>query len=73
MPYSSCCLAQLPPSCMPLFCCAAWGLYGLLSSIMDGPAVLLIGLLGLHVSPHFDKPWLANSTASWWNKRWGED
>ena len=49
---------------------AAWGLYGLLSSIMDGPAVLLTGLLGLQVSPHFDKPWLSNSTASWWNKRW---
>ena len=33
----------------------AWGLYALLSSIMDGPAVLLVGLLGMKLSPHFDK------------------
>lgn len=49
---------------------AAWALYGLLASIMDGPAVMLTGLLGLRLSPHFDRPWLANSAASWWNKRW---
>lgn len=50
--------------------CLTWGLYALLSSVMDGPAVLLVGLLGMKLSPHFDKPFLANSTASWWNKRW---
>lgn len=27
-------------------------------------------MLGLQLSPHFNKPWLSNSFASWWNKRW---
>lgn len=47
-----------------------FGLYGLLSSIMDGPAVLLTGLLGMELSPHFDSPWLSHSVSSFWNKRW---
>lgn len=46
------------------------GLYALLSGIMDGPGALLTGLLGMELSPHFDKPWMANSSASFWNKRW---
>lgn len=53
------------PARLPTRPPAAWGLYGLLSSIMDGPAVLLTGLLGLKLSPHFDKPWLSSSFASW--------
>ena len=42
----------------------------LLSLIMDGPAAAVIGLTGLRVSPHFDRPWKARSVASFWNKHW---
>lgn len=45
-------------------------LYGLLSAIMDGPASLVIGLTGLRVSPHFDRPWMATTVAAFWSKRW---
>ncbi|KAL4446748.1 hypothetical protein ABPG77_007992 [Micractinium sp. CCAP 211/92] len=45
-------------------------LYALLSLIMDGPASLTIGLTGLRVSPHFDRPWMATTVASFWSKRW---
>ena len=38
--------------------------------IMDGPAALLIGLTGLRVSPHFDRPWRSISVATFWSKRW---
>ncbi|KAL4425431.1 hypothetical protein ABPG75_009447 [Micractinium tetrahymenae] len=45
-------------------------LYGLLSAIMDGPAAGVIGLTGLRVSPHFDRPWRSTSVAAFWSKRW---
>ncbi|KAL4425430.1 hypothetical protein ABPG75_009446 [Micractinium tetrahymenae] len=45
-------------------------LYALLSMIMDGPASVFIGLTGLRVSPHFDRPWMATSVAAFWSKRW---
>ncbi len=38
--------------------------------IMDGPAAAVIGLIGLRVSPHFDKPWTAKSVSAFWNKHW---
>ena len=37
---------------------------------MDGPASLAIGLTGLRVSPHFDRPWMATTVAAFWSKRW---
>ena len=48
-------VAPLTLPCLPPFLFTAWGLYSLLSSVMDGPAVLLVGLLGMKLSPHFDK------------------
>ena len=45
-------------------------LYGLLSALMDGPAAVVVGLTGLRVSPHFDRPWRSTSIASFWSKRW---
>lgn len=30
----------------------------------------MVGLIGLRVSPHFDKPWTAKSVAAFWNKHW---
>ncbi|KAL4446749.1 hypothetical protein ABPG77_007993 [Micractinium sp. CCAP 211/92] len=48
----------------------ALALYSLLSAIMDGPASLVIGLTGLRVSPHFDRPWMATSVAGFWSKHW---
>lgn len=44
-------------------------LYGLLSSIMDGPGAVMSQWLGVQVSPHFDQPWLSNSVVSFWNRR----
>lgn len=34
------------------------------------PAAAVVGLIGLRVSPHFDKPWTAKSVAAFWNKHW---
>jgi hypothetical protein len=45
-------------------------LYGLLSAIMDGPGAAMSQFLGIHVSPHFNSPWLASSVGSFWNARW---
>lgn len=45
-------------------------LMALLSMIMDGPAAAVIGLIGLRVSPHFDRPWTAKSVVAFWNKHW---
>ncbi len=61
-----------PPACSWHSCCPLPGLalYALLSLIMDGPASLAIGLTGLRVSPHFDRPWMATTVASFWSKRW---
>lgn len=42
----------------------------LLSMIMDGPAAALIGLTGLRISPHFDRPWAARSVAGFWSRHW---
>ena len=49
---------------------AGMGLYFLLSAIMDGPGAAVSRCMGLRVSPHFDRPWLSTSVASFWNRRW---
>jgi len=58
------------PLPLPLLATVGMALYALLASIMDGPAALIIGLTGLRVSPHFDRPWRATTVASFWSKRW---
>lgn len=45
-------------------------LYALLSFLMDGPGAIITVLIGLKVSPHFDRPWLATSITSFWSERW---
>lgn len=49
---------------------AGLGLYSLLSCVMDGPGAALSGWAGVAVSPHFDRPWLSTSVASFWSGRW---
>lgn len=48
----------------------ALALYALLSTIMDGPGAIASSFFGIVVTPHFDKPWLSSSVATFWNKRW---
>ncbi|KAL3155611.1 hypothetical protein ABBQ38_010865 [Trebouxia sp. C0009 RCD-2024] len=37
---------------------------------MDGPASAVTSMIGLHVAPHFNKPFVAESLTSFWGKRW---
>jgi hypothetical protein len=67
------CMVQLLQYPIPGFLesfCLAMALMALLSMIMDGPAAAVVGLIGLRVSPHFDRPWTAKSVAAFWNKHW---
>jgi len=48
----------------------AFMLYWFLGVLMDGPAAFLSWGLGVSLSPHFDKPYLATSLSDFWSKRW---
>lgn len=50
--------------------CAAVALYTFLGVVMDGPASAVTSMIGLHVAPHFNKPFVAESLTSFWGKRW---
>eukprot|EP00878_Enallax_costatus_P021556 GHUV01022828.1.p1 GENE.GHUV01022828.1~~GHUV01022828.1.p1 ORF type:complete len:388 (+),score=71.64 GHUV01022828.1:501-1664(+) len=45
-------------------------LYAFITFLMDGPAALLIAVLGMRVVPPFDKPWLSTSVGDYWGRRW---
>ncbi|WIA30899.1 hypothetical protein OEZ86_000951 [Tetradesmus obliquus] len=45
-------------------------LYGFITFLMDGPAALLISVLGLKVVPPFDRPWAAANLGDFWSRRW---
>jgi D-alanyl-lipoteichoic acid acyltransferase DltB (MBOAT superfamily) len=47
---------------------AGLALYGFITFLMDGPAALLISVMGLKVVPPFDKPWLSQSLADFWSR-----
>lgn len=49
---------------------AGFELYSLLAMVMDGVSALAAPLFGMDVLPHFNSPWLATSTAQFWNTRW---
>lgn len=48
----------------------AFGMYGMLGCIMDGPASTALGLLGLGLEPHFRPPWQSESIARFWGAQW---
>ncbi|KAG1666283.1 hypothetical protein FOA52_004764 [Chlamydomonas sp. UWO 241] len=48
----------------------ALGMYCFVSLLMDGPASLVMPLLGINVIPTFDPPWLSTSLADFWGRRW---
>ncbi|GBF93871.1 hypothetical protein Rsub_06870 [Raphidocelis subcapitata] len=48
----------------------ALGLYGFISFLMNGPALLLTSLAGLEMVPSFDAPWKSASLAEFWARRW---
>ena len=43
-------------------------LYAFITFLMDGPAALLIAVLGMRVVPPFDKPWLSTSVGDYWGR-----
>jgi hypothetical protein len=48
----------------------AFGLYGFITFLMDGPAALASSALGLQLIPSFDEPWLSTSVGDFWGRRW---
>lgn len=52
------------------FYTAAFMLYWFLGVLMDGPAALIGWVTGLHISPHFDAPYLSASHSEFWSHRW---
>ncbi|KAK9837032.1 hypothetical protein WJX81_008263 [Elliptochloris bilobata] len=48
----------------------AFGLYAFLGFLMDGPASLATGLIGLQIAPHFDRPFMSSSLSDFWSRRW---
>ncbi len=48
--------------------CAAFGLVGFLGLLMDGPASIVTGLIGLKIIPTFDQPWFSSSLADFWGR-----
>ncbi|KAF5832586.1 hypothetical protein DUNSADRAFT_11486 [Dunaliella salina] len=48
----------------------AFGMVGFLGIIMDLPASLVCGALGMKIIPTFDQPWLSTSLADFWGRRW---
>jgi hypothetical protein len=50
--------------------CYALCICGFVTLLMDLPAVLLSGALGLECIPSFSEPWLSSSLASFWGARW---
>ena len=51
-------------------CTAAVSMYTFIGFIYDGLQVVLAQAIGLHVAPQFNKPYMAESLASFWGKRW---
>ena len=49
---------------------AAMMIYAYISAIMDGVGGLALRLIGLHTTPHFDKPFLSTSVRDFWSRRW---
>ena len=45
-------------------------IYAYISAIMDGVGGLALRLIGLHITPHFDKPFLSTSVKDFWGRRW---
>lgn len=48
----------------------SFGLYAVLGAIMDVASLVAAGVFGLHLAPHFDKPFLAASISEFWAQRW---
>ena len=48
----------------------SFGLYAVLGVIMDVASLVAAGVFGLHLAPHFDKPFLAASISEFWAQRW---
>jgi hypothetical protein len=48
----------------------AIAILGFVTLLMDLPAAVLSGPLGLELIPSFDEPWLSNSLADFWGRRW---
>lgn len=48
----------------------AVGLYLFIAVIMSCVGVVTVGLLGLAVAPHFDRPFLSSSLTDYWSRRW---
>ena len=48
----------------------AFAIYSFLGFLMDGPAALVLGYLGVKIIPTFDQPWLSSSLSDFWGRRW---
>ncbi|GIM03726.1 hypothetical protein Vretimale_8387 [Volvox reticuliferus] len=48
----------------------AFTIYSMSGIIMDGPAAIVVELLGLPVLPTFDQPWMSASLGEFWARRW---
>lgn len=47
-----------------------WAIYCFLGLLMDGPAALVLSLIGVLILPTFDQPWLSTSLSDFWGRRW---
>lgn len=59
---------DLPPMFAQLL--YAVGLYCFVGLVMALVGVLCVGLLGMRVAPHFDRPYLSSSLTDFWSRRW---
>ncbi|MEW5305357.1 MAG: hypothetical protein WDW36_007901 [Sanguina aurantia] len=48
----------------------AFGMYGFVGILMDGPASIVTQFLGLRIIPTFDSPWMSTCLADFWGRRW---
>ncbi len=55
---------------MYLVLSAVINMYACMGCLYDGPTMLASTLIGLEISPLFNKPFLAESFSSFWGRRW---
>lgn len=66
----ACLLVELQLPSLLRYYAYSFGLYGFISFLMTGPAVLLTSLANINVVPPFDAPWMSVSLADFWARRW---
>eukprot|EP00210_Caulerpa_lentillifera_P006781 g6480.t1 len=50
--------------------CLSWLMYCLLTAVMECVSYISLIVLGIQLTPHFDRPWLSTSISEFWSMRW---